>query len=116
MSTAEFTRQRGDAAHALAAQCAGLQLLEAASEIFVERGYHLRAWTRSRSTLESANLFSPALPSKLDLYLAVVDLYAEKLVSDVNAAPAHHHRHNSSAYGRRSKPFDFIDEDNPATG
>ena len=63
------------------------QLLDAASEIFVERGYHSAGMDE---IAVHAGVSKPVLyqhfPSKLNLYIAVVDSHAEKLVTDVNNA------------------------------
>ncbi|GAA3953626.1 TetR/AcrR family transcriptional regulator [Gordonia caeni] len=89
------------------------QLLDAASEIFVERGYHSAGMDEIAS---AAGVSKPVLyqhfPSKLDLYIAVVDSHAEKLVSDVNRAlltTTDNHQRVRAAVGAF---FDFIDEDN----
>ena len=102
-----------DAARACRAVRARLQLLEAASEIFVERGYHsARAWTDRDPRRRSANLFSTSTSPKLDLYLAVVDSHAEKLVSDVNAALLTTTDNKQRVRAAVKAFFDFIDEDN----
>ncbi|MFM9377362.1 TetR/AcrR family transcriptional regulator [Gordonia sp. VNK21] len=89
------------------------QLMEAASEIFVERGYHSAGMDEIAA---AAGVSKPVLyqhfPSKLDLYIAVVDSHAEKLVSDVNRAlltTTDNHQRVRAAVGAF---FDFIDEDN----
>jgi len=90
-----------------------LQLLEAASEIFVERGYHSAGMDEIAI---HAGVSKPVLyqyfPSKLDLYLAVVDSHAEKLVSDVNAALLTTTDNKQRVRAAVKAFFDFIDEDN----
>lgn len=88
------------------------QLLDAASEIFVERGYHSAGMDEIAS---AAGVSKPVLyqhfPSKLDLYIAVVDSHAEKLVADVNAALATTQDNRERVRAAVQAFFDFIDED-----
>ena len=64
-----------------------LQLLGAAQEIFVERGYHAAAMD---DIAQRAGVSKPVLyqhfPGKLELYLAVLDRHAGALVDQVRAA------------------------------
>jgi AcrR family transcriptional regulator len=64
-----------------------LQLLAAASEVFVVRGYHASGMDEIS---ECAGVSKPVLyqhfPSKLDLYLAVLEGYIDSLVSGVRQA------------------------------
>ncbi len=89
------------------------QLLDAASEIFVERGYHSAGMDEIAS---AAGVSKPVLyqhfPSKLDLYIAVVDSHAEKLVSDVNRALLTTTDNYQRVRAAVKAFFDFIDEDN----
>lgn len=89
------------------------QLLDAASEIFVERGYHSAGMDEIAS---AAGVSKPVLyqhfPSKLDLYIAVVDSHAEKLVSDVNRALVTTTDNHQRVRAAVAAFFDFIDEDN----
>jgi AcrR family transcriptional regulator len=65
------------------------QLLGAAREVFVANGYHAAAMDE---IAERAGVSKPVLyqhfPGKLDLYLALFDEHAEKLVSGVREALA----------------------------
>lgn len=89
------------------------QLLDAASEIFVERGYHSAGMDE---IAVHAGVSKPVLyqhfPSKLDLYIAVVDSHAEKLVSDVNLALAATTNNRQRVQAAVQAFFDFIDDDN----
>jgi AcrR family transcriptional regulator len=63
------------------------QLLGAAQEVFVAQGYHAAAMD---DIAETAGVSKPVLyqhfPSKLDLYLALLDQHCEDLVTRVRAA------------------------------
>lgn len=90
-----------------------LQLLDAASAIFVERGYHAAGMDE---IAVHAGVSKPVLyqhfPSKLDLYLAVVDSHAEKLVNDVNTALLTTTDNHQRVQAAVQAFFDFIDQDN----
>ncbi|MFW0789082.1 TetR/AcrR family transcriptional regulator [Gordonia sp. CPCC 205333] len=90
-----------------------LQLLDAASEIFVERGYHSAGMDEIAI---HAGVSKPVLyqhfPSKLDMYIAVVDSHAEKLVSDVNNALSGTTDNRQRVQAAVQAFFDFIDQDN----
>src|SRR3954454_16444000 len=64
-----------------------VQLLAAAQEVFVAQGYHAAAMDE---IAETAGVSKPVLyqhfPSKLDLYLALLDEHAEGLVTTVRTA------------------------------
>jgi len=88
------------------------QLLDAASDIFVERGYHSAGMDE---IAVHAGVSKPVLyqhfPGKLELYLAVLDLHAEGLVNGVVTAlngTAHNRQRVSAAVGAF---FEFIDSD-----
>ncbi|WP_143965678.1 TetR/AcrR family transcriptional regulator [Gordonia zhaorongruii] len=89
------------------------QLLDAASEIFVERGYHSAGMDEIAI---HAGVSKPVLyqhfPSKLDLYIAVVDSHAEKLVADLNQALTTTTDNRRRVEAAVASFFDFIDEDN----
>ncbi|MBB4137599.1 TetR/AcrR family transcriptional regulator [Gordonia humi] len=89
------------------------QLLDAASEIFVERGYHSAGMDEIAI---HAGVSKPVLyqhfPSKLDLYIAVVDSHGEKLVSDVTRALQATTDNRQRVQAAVQAFFDFIDEDN----
>ena len=65
------------------------QLLEAASQVFAAKGYHAAAMDE---IAELAGVSKPVLyqhfPSKLDLYLALLDLSCERLLDVVEGALA----------------------------
>src|SRR3954466_12991779 len=64
-----------------------VQLLAAAQEVFVAQGYHAAAMDE---IAETAGVSKPVLyqhfPSKLDLYLALLDRHCDDLVARVRAA------------------------------
>ena len=65
------------------------QLLAAALEVFTQAGYHSAAMDE---IADRAKVSKPVLyqhfPSKLDLYLAVLDLHIDSLVFDIQKAIA----------------------------
>ncbi|WP_035718496.1 TetR/AcrR family transcriptional regulator [Gordonia shandongensis] len=89
------------------------QLLDAASEIFVERGYHSAGMDEIAI---HAGVSKPVLyqhfPSKLDLYIAVLDSHSEKLVAAVNAALLTTSDNRQRVQAAVQAFFDFIDDDN----
>ena len=66
-----------------------IQLLDAASEVFASRGYHAAAMD---DIADAAGVSKPVLyqhfPSKLDLYLALLDQSCDRLVEVVEEALA----------------------------
>ncbi|GAB2647981.1 TetR/AcrR family transcriptional regulator [Gordonia jinhuaensis] len=90
-----------------------LQLLDAASEIFVERGYHSAGMDE---IAVHAGVSKPVLyqhfPSKLDLYLAVLDSHAETLVSQVRKALLTTTDNKQRVRAAVGAFFDFVDSDN----
>ena len=90
-----------------------LQLLDAASEIFVERGYHSAGMDEIAI---HAGVSKPVLyqhfPSKLDLYTAVVDSHAEKLVTAINGALRASTDNRQRVRAAVEAFFDFVDLDN----
>ena len=66
-----------------------IQLLDAASEVFASKGYHAAAMD---DIADAAGVSKPVLyqhfPSKLDLYLALLDQSCERLVEVVEGALA----------------------------
>ncbi|MFT3900730.1 MAG: TetR/AcrR family transcriptional regulator [Gordonia sp. (in: high G+C Gram-positive bacteria)] len=90
-----------------------LQLLDAASEIFVERGYHSAGMDEIAI---HAGVSKPVLyqhfPSKLDLYIAVVDSHAEKLVTAINDALRISTDNRQRVRAAVEAFFDFVDLDN----
>lgn len=90
-----------------------LQLLDAASEIFVERGYHSAGMDEIAI---HAGVSKPVLyqhfPSKLELYTAVVDSHAEKLVTAINGALRASTDNRQRVRASVEAFFDFVDLDN----
>ncbi|SIS05401.1 TetR/AcrR family transcriptional regulator [Williamsia sterculiae] len=90
-----------------------VQLLDAASEIFVERGYHSAGMDE---IAVHAGVSKPVLyqhfPSKLDLYLAVLESHAETMVSSVRAALSTTTDNHQRVHAAVAAFFDFIDQDN----
>jgi AcrR family transcriptional regulator len=86
------------------------QLLAAASEVFVAQGYHAAAMD---DIAERAGVSKPVLyqhfPGKLDLYLALLDTYAETLVERVRDAMAVTTDNNVRVHNAISVYFDFVD-------
>jgi AcrR family transcriptional regulator len=86
------------------------QLLAAASEVFVAQGYHAAAMD---DIAERAGVSKPVLyqhfPGKLDLYLALLDTYADSLVQRVRDAMAATTDNNIRVHNAISVYFDFVD-------
>lgn len=86
------------------------QLLEAAQEVFVARGYHAAAMD---DIAERAGVSKPVLyqhfPSKLDLYLALLDVHGENLVGTVRAAMAGTSENKDRVHRAMQAYFDFVD-------
>jgi AcrR family transcriptional regulator len=89
-----------------------VQLLDAASEIFVERGYHSAGMDEIAI---HAGVSKPVLyqhfPGKLDLYLAVLEEHAEALVSQVRKALETTTDNRLRVRAAVQAFFDFIDQD-----
>jgi AcrR family transcriptional regulator len=88
MSAAQPLRTAGSRVR-MPRQARRAQLLDAAQEIFVVQGFHAAAMD---DIAEHAGVSKPVLyqhfPSKLDLYLALLDRSADDLVATVRAALA----------------------------
>lgn len=88
------------------------QLLDAASDIFVERGYHSAGMDEIAI---HAGVSKPVLyqhfPSKLEFYLAILDLHGEKLVNQVTEALRTTTDNKQRVHGAVSAFFNFIDQD-----
>lgn len=88
------------------------QLLGAAGEVFVSRGYHAAGMDE---IAECAGVSKPVLyqhfPGKLELYIAVLDSYVESLVSGVRQAlrstTDNHRRVRAAVFAY----FDFVDSE-----
>jgi len=88
------------------------QLLEAASEMFVDRGYHA---TGMDEIAEHAGVSKPVLyqhfSSKLDLYLAVLQQHVDILVSSVRQALRTTTDNRQRLRSAVQSFFDFIEHD-----
>ena len=86
------------------------QLLDAALEIFVAQGYHA---TLMDDIAEHAGVSKPVLyqhfPSKLDLYLALLDAQVEDLVTRVRSAIDATTDNRERVRGAITTYFDFVD-------
>src|SRR5690348_13664968 len=86
------------------------QLLDAALEVFVARGYHAAAMDE---IAERAGVSKPVLyqhfPGKLDLYLALIDEQAEALTSAIRQALAGTSDNRERIHAVLSAYFDFVD-------
>lgn len=91
------------------------QLLGAAREVFVAQGYHAAAMDE---IAERAGVSKPVLyqhfPGKLDLYLALLDEHAEKLVTAVRGALASTTDNHLRVERSIRAYFDFITDPNGA--
>src|SRR5438132_8372836 len=90
------------------------QLLAAAQDIFAANGYHAAAMD---DIAERAGVSKPVLyqhfPGKLDLYLALLDTYAEALVLRVRQAMDSTTDNNARVHNAISAYFDFVDGEGP---
>ena len=91
------------------------QLLVAALEVFTAAGYHSAAMDE---IADRANVSKPALyqhfPSKLDLYLAVLDLHIDSLVFAIQKAIASNRENSSRVAATVDAYFGFIDNEGEA--
>jgi AcrR family transcriptional regulator len=91
------------------------QLLLAARDVFAAQGYHAAAMD---DIAERAGVSKPVLyqhfPGKLDLYLALLDTYADALVQRVREAMAATSDNNVRVHNAISAYFDFVDGPGPA--
>jgi AcrR family transcriptional regulator len=85
------------------------QLLSAAQEVFVENGYHAAAMDE---IAERAGVSKPVLyqhfPGKLELYLALLDLHVEDMVTRCREALASTHENKLRVQATFSAFFDFV--------
>jgi len=90
-------------------------LLAAALEVFTAAGYHAAAMDE---IADQANVSKPVLyqhfPSKLDLYLAVLDIHCEYLVADIRAAVASTQDNAGRVLATVNAYFDFINREGEA--
>jgi len=88
------------------------QLLDAAREVFVVQGYHAAAMD---DIAERAGVSKPVLyqhfPSKLDLYLALIDAGREQLVAAVKEALDATTANKSRVQGVVQAYFDFVNDE-----
>ena len=91
------------------------QLLVAALEVFTAAGYHSAAMDE---IADRANVSKPVLyqhfPSKLDLYLAVLDLHIDSLVFAIQKAIASNRENSSRVAASVEAYFGFIDNEGEA--
>jgi len=91
------------------------QLLTAALEVFTAAGYHSAAMDE---IADRANVSKPVLyqhfPSKLELYLAVLDLHIDSLVFALQKAIAQHRENSDRVKATVEEYFGFIDADGEA--
>jgi AcrR family transcriptional regulator len=88
------------------------QLLEAAREVFVERGYHAALMDE---IAERAGVSKPVLyqhfPGKLDLYLALLDRSIDAFVASVADALDSTHDNKRRVAAAMETFFDFVDSE-----
>ena len=91
------------------------QLLVAALEVFTGAGYHSAAMDE---IADRANVSKPVLyqhfPSKLDLYLAVLDLHIDSLVFAIQKAIASNRENSARVAATVEAYFGFIDSEGEA--
>jgi AcrR family transcriptional regulator len=91
------------------------QLLSAALEVFTAAGYHSAAMDE---IADRAKVSKPVLyqhfPSKLELYLAVLDLHIDSLVFAIQKAIAQHRNNSDRVKATVEAYFGFIDSEGEA--
>src|ERR687893_385470 len=91
------------------------QLLAAATDIFVNNGYHA---TVMDDIAERAGVSKPVLyqhfPGKLELYLALLERHTEELVRRVHGAIEETHDNRQRVLNAVRAYFDFVDGDGGA--
>ena len=91
------------------------QLLVAALEVFTAAGYHSAAMDE---IADRAKVSKPVLyqhfPSKLDLYLAVLDLHIDSLVFAIQKAIASNRENSARVAATVEAYFGFIDSEGEA--
>lgn len=91
------------------------QLLVAALEVFTAAGYHSAAMDE---IADRANVSKPVLyqhfPSKLELYLAVLDLHIDSLVFAIQKAIASNRENSSRVAATVEAYFGFVDSEGEA--
>ena len=90
-------------------------LLAAALEVFTAMGYHAAAMDE---IADQAGVSKPVLyqhfPSKLDLYLAVLDIHCDYLVADIRAAVSSTTENAGRVLATVNAYFDFINREGEA--
>jgi hypothetical protein len=90
-------------------------LLAAALEVFTAMGYHAAAMDE---IADQAGVSKPVLyqhfPSKLDLYLAVLDIHCDYLVADIRAAVLSTTENAGRVLATVNAYFDFINREGEA--
>jgi AcrR family transcriptional regulator len=85
------------------------QLLDAAQQVFVANGYHAAAMD---DIAERAGVSKPVLyqhfPSKLELYLALLDAQTDTIVAAISRALARTDDNRERIHGVLSAYFDFV--------
>jgi AcrR family transcriptional regulator len=91
------------------------QLLAAAQEVFVARGYHAAAMDE---IAERAGVSKPVVyqhfPGKLELYLALLDMSCNALVQAVEQALSSTHDNKQRVHNTVAAYFDFVDDEGGA--
>ena len=91
------------------------QLLEAAHEVFVARGYHAAAMDE---IAEQAGVSKPVLyqhfPGKLELYLALLDTHADALIKRIQDALTSTTDNKTRVLATMRAYFDFVSDGNGA--
>lgn len=91
------------------------QLLAAAQDVFVAQGYHAAAMD---DIAERAGVSKPVLyqhfPSKLELYLALLDTHCDALVAKTHAAMAATNDNKERVQSAMEAYFDIIDHESEA--
>jgi len=91
------------------------QLLTAALEVFTAAGYHAAAMDEiaDRAGVSKPDLYQH-FPSRLDLYLAVLDLHVDSLVYTIQRAIASTHDNADRVRATVDAYFNFIEEEGEA--
>ncbi|GAB3690255.1 TetR/AcrR family transcriptional regulator [Angustibacter aerolatus] len=109
MTTTSSARRRGAR---LPRDARRAQLLVAAQEVFVRAGYHAAAMDE---IAETAGVSKPVLyqhfPSKLELYLALLDTHTGDLVDAVRQALASTTDNKERVAGTMAAYFEFVDRE-----
>ncbi len=86
------------------------QLLDAAQEVFVVRGYHATAMD---DIADRAGVSKPVLyqhfPSKLELYMALLEMHGDALVATVRKAMESTSDNKTRVHRAMQAYFDFVD-------